>query len=339
MATPAAPRPRRRHRRQSPLAAATAEVAAARRSCQRRCQSSQSPLSEPESQLPEPESQLPAAETDIYPNVVYDLAPGVTGPVNKFMADTLNVGCHFVRLGGEGGGRCALSAFFNAHRSDGVPGWAAAQRRRRYDDKRKELRAMWEELNTDQRRPAVKKRKTSARHGGRRVVHRQRAHVCSAQTLEDRRERAWEQFGADLQGSRHRARHGDDRCAGTSTASTCCCSSATLEVRDFGAGTKAGRSIALASAPRRSSCATSCCCGRVKPGGAEAAAGCRWSRARDATSSCRTTSRRTRRGWSSTSAPPPSGRSRQPRQGAHHGDHTGQRPLRGRGQADHHRTA
>ena len=58
-----------------------------------------SQLPDPKSQLPDPEWELPAAEdSDIYPNVAYDLPPGVSGPVNQFMAATLNVGCHFVRL-------------------------------------------------------------------------------------------------------------------------------------------------------------------------------------------------------------------------------------------------
>jgi hypothetical protein len=163
---------------------------------------SQLPLPEsqlpfPESQLPVSELQLPATETDIFPNVVYDLPPGIAGPVNKYMADALNVGCHFVRLGGEGGGRCALSAFYNALSPMEYLQLNSRQRLKRYDDRRRELRAMWEELNADQQAASQKMRK-DLRDLVYDVWFSGNEPTAEARTQEERREEAWAQFGGDL---------------------------------------------------------------------------------------------------------------------------------------------
>ena len=75
---------------------------------------SQLQLPLPHSQLPAEEEQLLAEECELNDENVDDLPPGEAGPLNKATAEQLNVGCHFMRLGGEGGGRCAISAFSNA---------------------------------------------------------------------------------------------------------------------------------------------------------------------------------------------------------------------------------
>ena len=83
---------------------------------------------------PLPSSQLPAADTTVYETEVLDLPPGHAGALNRHMAHELNVGnCHFVRLGGEGGGRCALSAFYNALTPMDYLQLTAAERRDQYD--------------------------------------------------------------------------------------------------------------------------------------------------------------------------------------------------------------
>ena len=113
------------------------------------------------SQLPDPVSQLPAEDSEyVYPDQVGDVPAGTDGPLNKTMADELNIGgCHFVRLGGEGYGRCGISAFYNAYAPMDYVALAGAERRRQYDTVRKELRQEWEALNTDTRPASVAKRK------------------------------------------------------------------------------------------------------------------------------------------------------------------------------------
>ena len=148
----------------------------------------------PPAPVPRPRS---AVQTDIFPNVMHDLAPGVSGPVNQFIADNLNVGCHFVRLGGEGAGRCALSAFYNALYPMEYLHLSSAQRLKRFDDKRKQLRTMWETLNADQRAPSRKKRR-DLRQLVADVVFSGNEYAMAARTPEERQQTAWTQLGVDL---------------------------------------------------------------------------------------------------------------------------------------------
>ena len=123
---------------------------------------SQSVLSVPSSPLPNsllplsyspgPVSQslVPAAEYDDpshNPDPHTDCCATTTGALHDDMAAVLNVGCTFMRLGGEGGGRCAFSAFYNALRPmDFVPR-TSDERRAEYDRLRYELRQWWERLS------------------------------------------------------------------------------------------------------------------------------------------------------------------------------------------------
>ena len=165
--------------------------------------SSQLPTST--SQLPDPSSQLPAADTEDYPVEVVDLVPGQPGPLNLAMANELNVGgCHFVRLGGEGSGRCAISAFYNALSPMDYLHLTSAQRRKEFDAKRKQLREMWEKLNTDTRAPSASKRKRLRdmifELGNSGASHDETVEVAmpTANAGELQREQAWAQLGQDL---------------------------------------------------------------------------------------------------------------------------------------------
>jgi hypothetical protein len=164
--------------------------------------SARSQLPLPQSQLPAEEPRSPPADPDIYPNVTYDLPSGAVGPVNKAMADQLNVGCHFVRLGGEGGGRCAMSAFYNALAPMEYLHLTSAERVERLDSRRREMRATWEQLNTDSS-PASRKKRKDLRvivgdvpfSGDERDAP---LNPDMDLALEERRERAWQELGTHL---------------------------------------------------------------------------------------------------------------------------------------------
>ena len=166
-----------------------------------------SQLPDQQSQLPAQHSQLRAADSDVYPEMVYDLPPSIPGPLNSFVAEQLNVGgCHFVRLGGEGGGRCAISAFYNAVAPMDYIHVTGAERRNAFDDVRKKLREMWETLNTDTRPASAAKRRrlrdmifeignSDASHDEQPDVP---AELPIATPGDEQRERAWAQLGEDL---------------------------------------------------------------------------------------------------------------------------------------------
>jgi transposase InsO family protein len=147
-------------------------------------------------QLPLPESQLRAEEHTVYPEFVLNCLVGKPGPLNKYMADHLNVGCHLVRLGGEGGGRCAISAFYNAVEPMAYINLTPAQRRGAYDEIRQQLRGLWEQLSTDKRKTSVAKQRRLQR-----MVFELGNSGSSPDDAISRPttpEAAWAQLGADL---------------------------------------------------------------------------------------------------------------------------------------------
>ena len=73
------------------------------------------------------------------------------------MADQLNVGCNFTRLGGEGGGRCAISSFYNCIDPMKFINLSPADRRKAYDNIRKQLHSVWEQISTDKSKSGVAK--------------------------------------------------------------------------------------------------------------------------------------------------------------------------------------
>lgn len=159
------------------------------------------------SQLPARSLQLRAALTQEYPEHVLDLPVSEPGVLNNYVANELNVGgCHFVRLGGEGGGRCAISAFYNAVDPMDHIDSTGTQRLRAFDDVRKELRAMWETLNTDTTPADLAKRRRlrdmifeigncGGSHDEQPEVP---ADVATNTMGDEQREAAWAQLGADL---------------------------------------------------------------------------------------------------------------------------------------------
>ena len=115
------------------------------------------PPSLPNSQLPLVSSLLPDTEPTIYQQFVLNCCAGQPGALNRYMADQLNVGCHFMRLGGEGGGRCAISAFYNCISPMRFINLSSADRRKAYDNIRKQLRALWVKLSADKDKATVAK--------------------------------------------------------------------------------------------------------------------------------------------------------------------------------------
>ena len=93
------------------------------------------------------ESDTSDSEVD-NPDAETDCSAGTTGSLHAQMERELNVGCRFVRLGGEGAGRCAISAFYNALQPMAWLRRTAKQRRGAYDDIRKKLRRWWERLES-----------------------------------------------------------------------------------------------------------------------------------------------------------------------------------------------
>ena len=113
---------------------------------------SQSSSPAPVSDSPEPVLHPlgPAAEYDD-PNhnddPHADCDAGTTGALHADLEALLNVGCTFMRLGGEGAGRCAFSSFHNALRPMDFLRVSSAERFAEYDRVRHELRLWWEKLN------------------------------------------------------------------------------------------------------------------------------------------------------------------------------------------------
>ena len=162
---------------------------------------SQLPLQQPqlpaaELELPSSEWQLPVEDSDVYPEQVVDLAPGEPGQLNKATAEELNVGCHFIRLGGEGGGRCAISAFTNALDPMACLNLTSAQRRQCYDKTRQELHTMWQNLELDIR-PVSRQKREQLREMIYHIGMGGRDDEAPA-AGEQGREEAWAQLGDDL---------------------------------------------------------------------------------------------------------------------------------------------
>ena len=167
--------------------------------------SKSTPIPPKSKQRPPPPSTTPVEPPPSRANIAFDLPTGVTGPIDKTMADELNIGCEFVRLGGEGGGRCALSAFYNALSPMEYLPMTSTDRLKRYDARRNELYAMWSKLNQDQSPASNKERRdlrdlvASVPFAGDDHNYGDTAPHKSLDLLTDeRRERAWKELGAHL---------------------------------------------------------------------------------------------------------------------------------------------
>ena len=111
----------------------------------------------PSSQLPLVSSQLPDTEPTVYQQCVLNCCAGQPSALNLYMADQLNVRCYLMRLGGEGGGRCAISAFYNCISPMRFINLSSADRRKAYDNIREQLRALWMKLSTEKDKTTVAK--------------------------------------------------------------------------------------------------------------------------------------------------------------------------------------
>ena len=99
------------------------------------------------SRPPESNSRPPGLLLHVDDDQPVDCHPDGHTDINPYMANELNVvGLEFYRYGGDGGGRCLLSAFFNAM-GERMENHTLAQRRAEYDQRRRNLRAQWTQLS------------------------------------------------------------------------------------------------------------------------------------------------------------------------------------------------
>jgi hypothetical protein len=100
---------------------------------------------------------LPRANSLAFEYELRDLPPGDTGQMNRQMSQLLNgAQLEFFLFGGEGRGRCLLSAFFNSYdmrfHIGSDSNFTSAERLKRYDELRSNFKLIMEQLDIRSRR-------------------------------------------------------------------------------------------------------------------------------------------------------------------------------------------